>query len=84
MAWEYLESKTYRYEFIKEKTSNLGDVIELCNGTGIVESYLDCSSYKGCDIANGIKDDDFVKTIDRCDTLIALGHGGSCPGRFEI
>lgn len=76
MTWEYLQNKTYRYDFIKDNTNNLGHVIELCNGLGELENYLDCLDYEGCDKLQGVNDDEFVLTIKRCDTLIALGFSG--------
>ena len=79
MPWEYLENKTYRYDLVRRHTRNLGHVVELCNGAGTLKEHLDCKSYSGCDKAKGIYDDKFVLTLDECDTLIALGHGG-----FEI
>jgi len=76
MTWEYLANKTYRYDIIKEHARDLGHVVELCNGAGALEGYLDCASYTGCDRVGGVLDDEFVRNIKKCDTLIALGHGG--------
>jgi glycosyltransferase involved in cell wall biosynthesis len=76
MTWEYLKGKTYRYDFIRKHTRALGHVVELCNGDGELEPYLECDTYMGCDATHGVTDDVFVKHVTECDTLIALGHGG--------
>lgn len=86
MAWEYLDNHMgYRYKLADEAIDFTGmDVVDLCSGdTGMYELVKDkVASYRACDvrklhpIVEQMPDDEFVKTIKKCDILCVFGHGG--------
>lgn len=85
MPWEYLDNLDYRYELVAGSLDFNGkDVVELCSGnTRLYDLVKDrIKSYRACDvrklhpIVEQTTDDEFVKTIDKCDILCVFGHGG--------
>lgn len=88
MPWEYLDNLNYRYDLVAQKLDFTGKhVVDLCSGnTGLYELVKDkVASYRACDvrklhpIVEQMADNDFAKTVERCDILCVFGHGG-----FEI
>ena len=85
MPWEYLDNLNYRYENAARLVDFTGkDVVDLCSGnTGLYDLVKDkVKSYRACDvrklhpIVEEVTDDEFSKTIDRCDILCVFGYGG--------
>jgi len=83
--WEYMKELDYRYEEVT-KHINFKDlhVVELCSGyTGLYElvkgkvaSYRACDLWKLHPICEQMPDDQFAKTVTKCDVLCVFGHGG--------
>lgn len=85
MPWEYLDTLDYRYRLVDDLIDFTGkDVIDLCSGnTGLYNLVKDkVKSYRACDvrklhpIVEEVSDDNFIKTVDKCDILCVFGHGG--------
>jgi hypothetical protein len=85
MPWEYLDNMNYRYTIAANMVDFTGKhVIDLCAGNAglypLVEHKI--ASYRACDVrklhpvVEEMKDEDFVKTVDKCDVLCVFGYGG--------